>query len=85
MNRADIVTDIQELVANVGQLRMESVNENSPVFGQNALLDSIDAADVWAGIYERFGVPIRYDEPDFEGRVISVGAIADFVFAKRHR
>ncbi|KJS23104.1 MAG: acyl carrier protein [Clostridiaceae bacterium BRH_c20a] len=64
-------------------IKVEDIEDNTPLFGEGLGLDSVEALDVVAGLEQFFGVKLQGVSPqEFQKHLYSVENLAQFVVAK---
>jgi acyl carrier protein len=74
----------------VGELNLEdvpldTVNADTPLYGEGLGLDSIDILEIALLISKKYGFELRSDNPDNEKIFATLGALAAYVEAHRVR
>ncbi|MDY7803570.1 phosphopantetheine-binding protein [Burkholderia stagnalis] len=72
----------------VGELNLEdvpldTVNADTPLYGEGFGLDSIDILEIALLISKKYGFELRSDNPDNERIFATLGALAAYVAAHR--
>jgi acyl carrier protein len=86
MTKSDIERTLKSAI--VKELRLEGIQPeeiagNAPLFGDEGLqLDSLDAVELVMIVEKHFGVAIA-DAAEAQKAFVSVGALADFILARR--
>ncbi|WP_196493902.1 phosphopantetheine-binding protein [Burkholderia stagnalis] len=68
---------------NLEDVQLDTVNADTPLYGEGFGLDSIDILEIALLISKKYGFELRSDNPDNERIFATLGALAAYVAAHR--
>jgi acyl carrier protein len=83
--RAELVLELQNLIIkqlNLQEVKPESFDENTPLFGEGLGLDSIDALELVVLLDKNYGIKL-YDPKEARKIFQNVATVADYI--EEHR
>lgn len=85
--RAELVHELQTLIIkqlNLQDVKPESFDENTPLFGEGLGLDSIDALELVVLLDKNYGIKL-YDPKEARKIFQNVATVADYIEAHRNK
>lgn len=83
--KQELVAELQQLIIkqlNLQDVKPDSFDENTPLFGEGLGLDSIDALELVVLLDKNYGIKL-YDPKESRKIFFNVSTMADYILANR--